>query len=601
MIAGNSQERKPTDVPALYFCTGFVLLIFGGFVGYALFNASIFRLINGIDDCGNVCGRTNDDNTINFCGSNNKVELPFTLVLYTKDPTNPNNTISHSTCVKSCNSPEYVEIVNRCFLRSNGTDTSSVNDKAFLHTISNDLVHSWSPILISCVVALIFSYILLILFRYAIKYVIWVIYIGLIVLLVVGAIVFTVFYFKAKSSDPESQPAGFLAVAGVLALLALILGFIIFMVRRRIRLVVQLFKEASKTLGDVPLIVLEPLLTFLAMGLATAAFLYFYVMIESSGKLKSENDENGKFFKALYVKDIGCHGAYYINLVAYIWFTQFILGCQHFVIASTVSQWFFARTKSKLDSPISRAFHHLLRIHIGSICLGSIFITIVKIIRMLVEGATNSMRNSDSAFAKAVACCCEFIVEQLERLLKYLVRNAYIIVALDGTPLIESGQKAFRLLTENLKDVLTLNHVGDFVLFLGRIFVTLIAGFISYEVASRNDSIEFKFIPIILSVILAFLIIHCFMTVYEMTLDTIFICFCVDCEQNDGQSRPYFMSRKMMEVMMELKGEAGGEFTNFGAFKHVDASAMPMMPYGQVENGKTRPMIPQNYQFFTAS
>lgn len=597
MIAENSQERKPTDVPALYFCIGFVLLIFGGFVGYAFFNASIYRLTNGIDDCGNVCGRTNDGNKIDYCGSNNKVDVPFTLVEFSKDPTNPNNTISHSRCVKNCSDfPGYVEVANRCFLLYNKTDSSSIDGGAFIHTISNDLLHSWSPILISCVVALIFSYILLVLFRYAIKYVIWVIYIGLIVLLVVGAAVFIVFYFKAKS-NPDSGAEAFLIVAGVLALFALILGIVVCVFRKRIRLVVQLFKEASKALGDVPLIVVEPLLTFLAMGLATVAFLYFYAMIQSSGKLQVQNDKDGKFFKALYVMDIGCHAAYYINLVAYIWFVQFILGCQHFIIASTVCQWFFTRTKNKLDSPISRSFHQLLRIHIGSVCLGSIFITIFKVIKMIVEGATNSMRNSDNAFAKAVACCCEWIMEQLERLLQYLVRNAYIIVALDGTPLVESGQKAFRLLKENLVDVLALNNVGDFVLFLGRIFVTLIAGFISYEVASRNGKIEFVAIPIVLSVILAFLIIHCFMTVYEMTLDTIFICFCVDCEQNDGQSRPYFMSRKMMETMIELKGAAGGEFTNFGAFKHVDASAQPMMPYGQVENGQTRPMIPPNYQF----
>lgn len=94
-------------------------------------------------------------------------------------------------------------------------------------------------------------------------------------------------------------------------------------------------------------------------------------------------------------------------------------------------------------------------------------------------------------------------MEQLERFLQYLVRNAYIIVALDGTPLIESGKKAFRLLKENLIDVLALNNVGDFVLFLGRVFVTLIAGFVSYELASVSllsidssstlHSISFKF------------------------------------------------------------------------------------------------------------
>lgn len=49
--------------------------------------------------------------------------------------------------------------------------------------------------------------------------------------------------------------------------------------------------------------------------------------------------------------------------------------------------------------------------------------------------------------------------------------------------------------------------------------------------------------------------------------------------------------------MMELKGAAGGEFANFGAFKHADPSAQQMIPYGQVEAGQTRPMIPPNYQF----
>lgn len=248
-------------------------------------------------------------------------------------------------------------------------------------------------------VALIFSYILLVLFRYAIKYVIWVIYIGLIVLLVAGAVVFLVLYFTTKSSNPDSAPEGFLIVAGVLALLAVILGVVIFIFRKRIRLVIEIFKEASKALGDVPLIAFEPLLTFLAMGLATAAFLYFAIVIQSSGNLEVENDKDGNFFKATYVQNFGSVAAYYINIVTYIWFIQFILGCQHFVIAGTICQWFFARTKSKLDSPIKRSFHHLLRIHIGSICLGSIFITIVKIIRMLVEGATVRTRHSSIALA----------------------------------------------------------------------------------------------------------------------------------------------------------------------------------------------------------
>lgn len=91
------------------------------------------------------------------------------------------------------------------------------------------------------------------------------------------------------------------------------------------------------------------------------------------------------------------------------------------------------------------------------------------------------MKNSDNVFAKMVACCCDCLLSLLEEILRYLVRNAYIIVALEGAPLFDSGKRAVKLLVENLVDVIALNNFGDFVLFLGRIFVTLIAGFVSYE------------------------------------------------------------------------------------------------------------------------
>ena len=69
----------------------------------------------------------------------------------------------------------------------------------------------------------------------------------------------------------------------------------------------------------------------------------------------------------------------------------------------------------------------------------------------------------------------------LEEFLQYIVRNAYVIVALDGTPLFTSGKKAFKMLKKNLAPVLSLNYFGDFVLFLGKVFVVVISVFINYE------------------------------------------------------------------------------------------------------------------------
>lgn len=38
-----------------------------------------------------------------------------------------------------------------------------------------------------------------------------------------------------------------------------------------------------------------------------------------------------------------------------------------------------------------------------------------------------------------------------------------------------------------------------------------------------------------------------------MTVDTIFLCFCEDCETNDGIGRPYYMSRGLMEFVQNSK------------------------------------------------
>jgi predicted rRNA methylase YqxC with S4 and FtsJ domains len=77
--------------------------------------------------------------------------------------------------------------------------------------------------------------------------------------------------------------------------------------------------------------------------------------------------------------------------------------------------------------------------------------------------------------------CIESLLKMLEELLEFLLRNAYIIVALKGTPMFESGKKAIGLLKENLIDVYALNKIGDFVMVLARLFVAAFAGILCYN------------------------------------------------------------------------------------------------------------------------
>lgn len=72
-------------------------------------------------------------------------------------------------------------------------------------------------------------------------------------------------------------------------------------------------------------------------------------------------------------------------------------------------------------------------------------------------------------------------------------------------------------------------------------------------VFKNKPGLHYTSVPVAICGVFAFLVCHCFLTVYEMTIDTIFLCFCEDCEKNDGIERPYYMSRGLMEFVQNTK------------------------------------------------
>jgi hypothetical protein len=132
-----------------------------------------------------------------------------------------------------------LEVFNRCFKKDTSNKSQEIDIHEGLQSVAQDLIITWPLILAVCFVAFVFSYILLILFRYAIKYVIWIIYIGFIVLMAGGAVALWIMW--ATTKQPEVKP-GLLAAAIMLSLMAVISIVVLCWFRNRIRLVAQLFK-----------------------------------------------------------------------------------------------------------------------------------------------------------------------------------------------------------------------------------------------------------------------------------------------------------------------------------------------------------------------
>ena len=97
-----------------------------------------------------------------------------------------------------------------------------------------------------------------------------------------------------------------------------------------------------------------------------------------------------------------------------------------------------------------------------------------------------------------------------------------------------------------------INSVDDFLLLLCKIAVTVLSvglALLWLQVPLTNiDSMKFSILPLIVVALVAFLIAHCFFTVYEMVIDALMVCFCEDLEANDGsEDRPYYMSKSLKQ------------------------------------------------------
>lgn len=140
-----------------------------------------------------------------------------------------------------------------------------------------------------------------------------------------------------------------------------ILSLIICVMMKRIKLVIQLFEEAGKALAAMPLLLFEPILVRIQLGkfhlmslagsfihqtflwiigvLALCAYLCLWV--SSSGHLTLKRP-NIYYYK----KDGLMEATKVLNVFGMFWMCQFVVGCQHLVIAGAVSTWYFSRQEN---------------------------------------------------------------------------------------------------------------------------------------------------------------------------------------------------------------------------------------------------------------
>ena len=137
----------------------------------------------------------------------------------------------------------------------------------------------------------------------------------------------------------------------------------------------------------------------------------------------------------------------------------------------------------------------MFRYHTGTLAFGSLIIAIIKAIRAFIQYIEDKLKEkgADKPPVKVLLCLCKCCFWCLEKFMKFINRNAYILTAINGTNFCSSAKEAFGLILRNCVRVVVLDKVTDFLLFLGKLVVTSIVALLSffYFSGGLNDKVPF--------------------------------------------------------------------------------------------------------------
>ncbi|KAG5678794.1 hypothetical protein PVAND_008429 [Polypedilum vanderplanki] len=472
----------------------------------------------------------------------------------------------------------------------------------FVEKTAHDLYKSWHVIALVCGLSLIFSIILIGLLHYLTQIISWLIciFVGVASIAITILLWYTYFEIKKKKDSSElSQLAQYLqnetavyVFAIIATIVMIILIVVIYFMSSKFSGLAALFEEAGKCIYSMPQIFGPPLLAFIALMiffafwvtvvvcLATAAIPGFKPILDVTNPQENipKDPKNGadlqKTFKLVEYQEVDyTRYMLYIYLVALVWVSEFIFAASQLCLAGAVALWYF---KKPTDSPVCDSMSKLIKYHLGSVAKGSFLITLFKIPRLILSylyAKLKAYSRDGNSVADCCLKCCICCFWCLEKFIRYLNHNAYTVIAIESINFCPAAGVAWKAIWTHVVSVGTINSIGDLVLFLGKLAVSGICGFIALLFLKNDSEIQFYMVPVFIIALFAFFVAHVILSLYEIVVDTLFLCVYEDRHINGPNGR--WKESNLANLLGEEKAVAVE-----GQMHEVELQPITRQPFG---------------------
>ena len=342
---------------------------------------------------------------------------------------------------------------------------------------------------------------------------------------------------KRWADDEErtkTQADGMLYMAyGLGACCALWLALIC-CIRKRIMLAIGIVKEAARSIAAMPIIVVFPIVQITALVIFVLPWFIYCLYLASAGKMKVRDGGAAGDYREFVYTDNQYYAGWYMVFI-YYWTSEFIVAIGQLVVAMAVSTWYFTRDKSSIgNTTVVSSMRRSFRYHAGTAAFGSLIIAIIKTIRAIVAYIQKKAKKTKTCkvLVQVVLCVIQCCLWCVEKCMKFINKNAYIQTAIFGHSFCKAARCAFFLILRNIVRIAALGLVSGFVLLLGKVIITTGATILCYLALDASgfadDELNYLWLPLVFTAFIAFYVAQMFNEVWGMAMSTILQCFVAD-------------------------------------------------------------------------
>lgn len=333
---------------------------------------------------------------------------------------------------------------------------------------------------------------------------------------------------------------------------------------RRILMATSVLKVAAKVIGEVQALIIFPIIPYAILAVFYMIWTSAALHLFSSGQIVQNDCNSNCCTYDLVAKRVNCDRCcgYSIHYTPHIgisilfhlfgcyWATQFFIASSSTVVAGSVASYYWAHGETSHEIPFLSVFSsmkRLMRYSLGSVALGSLIVSFVESIRFLLESLRRKLKVSShmhgSWIGKAAHQSSQCFLRCIEWTIKSVNRNAYIMIAITGNSFFSASSIATDLIMNNILKIGRLNVIGDVILFLGKLCVSLSSSVFAFlmldthKYSSGHNKTSSPLFPVVVCWALGYTIATLFFAVVEMSIDTIVLSFCQDSEEHQGTAQ----------------------------------------------------------------